>query len=80
MDGEVVSERCGANPYAGQVHTCDDPVGCAIDRLIRGDDPTEAELERLHELLDRVEDLCEGSKAKVSESVLTEIHRERGGL
>jgi hypothetical protein len=65
-----------ADDYYPSVHTCDDPAACALDNL----GPIEqTEADRLHDLLDRVEELCEASTAKVAQSVLTAIHTERGG-
>jgi len=69
--------RCDAKEY--ERHDCDDPAGCAIDRLINSDNPTEAELERLHVLLDEIEALTHGRKTLSSEGVLTMIHAKRGG-
>lgn len=60
-------------------HTCDDPLGCALARLIAGPDPRDVELEVLHEVLDRVEELCEGRKTVRTEAILAEVHRARRG-
>lgn len=71
--------RCQGDPAEARAHTCGDPLACALERLVDGDDPTEAELERLHEVLDRIEDLTHGRKTLRSEAVLKMIHDERGG-
>ena len=73
------TDRCDANVYASEPHTCDDPATCAVDRLIDGGDPAEAELERLHAVLDEIEELTHGRKTLRSEDVLKLVHRERGG-
>lgn len=72
-----MSDRCDADAY--EPHVCDDPAGCAVDRLIRGDDTIEGDLARLHALLDRIEEACAGSRAAAARAVLKIIHSERGG-
>lgn len=72
---EGYARLCDADVHQGQAHTCDDPVSCGIASIGQG----EPEADWLHELLDRVEELCEGSKAKVAGVVLTTIHQARGG-
>lgn len=68
--------RCEPERHA---HSCADPLACALADLIEGDDPTEAELGRLHEVLDRAEGLLQTSRARVAAEVLGLIHAERGG-
>lgn len=75
MAGDPVT-RCELGRYA---HSCADPLTCALEDLIAGDDPTKAELGRLHEALDRVEDLLTASRARVARDALAVIHAERGG-
>lgn len=69
--------------YAGTTypaaHTCTDPLACALESARQGPDAGEQELARLHDLLDRIEDLTHGRKTLRSEAVLTMIHAERGG-
>jgi len=60
-------------------HTCDSPLACAMTRLVDGVPDGEFELDRLHDLLDQIEDLCQDSKAKVEQKILTKIHMVRGG-
>jgi hypothetical protein len=60
-------------------HTCDFPLACAMTRLVDGVSDEEFELDRLHDLLDKIEDLCQDSKAKVAQEILTKIHTVRGG-
>lgn len=75
---ESCDARRAGDPWP-TLHTCNDPLACGLDRLISGDDPTEAELERLHAVLDDIEDLTHGRKTLRSEAVLKLIHDERGG-
>lgn len=60
-------------------HTCDDPLACVLKSARLGPDEREQELERLHVLLDRIEDLTHGRKTLRSDDVLGMIHEERGG-
>lgn len=61
------------------VHTCEDPLACAVDALIAGPDPRVEEIERLHELLDTIEEKVTASKSTLAAEILTLIHTERGG-
>jgi hypothetical protein len=61
------------------VHTCEDPLICAVDALIAGPDPRTVELERLHDLLDVIEEEVRSSKSKLAARILQVIHTERGG-
>lgn len=74
-----MTARCQGDPLESRAHTCDDPLACALERLVDGDDPTEAELGRLHVVLDEVEALTHGRKTLRSEVVMKLIHDERGG-
>lgn len=61
------------------MHTCDDPLACAINALIAGPDPRVEQLERLHEVLDRVEEIVTTSKSKMAAEILMLLHTARGG-
>lgn len=58
---------------------CDDPLACALESLVTGDDPTEVELGRLHELLDKIEEAAGNSRAGVCKTFTAWIHAERVG-
>jgi hypothetical protein len=73
-----VSALCAADVHLGQAHACDDPMACALGRLI-DPDPRDAQLETMEDLLDRIEHLCGTSKAKVSEEIMAAIHNALGG-
>lgn len=78
----LLFEPCDAyavDPLYPSVHTCIDPARCAVEYLIAGPDPRDAEIERLNYLLDTVEAFCEDSKAKLAQTILAEIHTQRGG-
>jgi hypothetical protein len=74
-----MTTRCRADVHQAQAHTCADPAGCGVDQMISGVDPIDAELERLHVVLDGIEDLTHGRKTLRSDDVLALIHAERGG-
>lgn len=60
-------------------HVCDDPLSCALESLVDGEDPRASELDRLHGLLDRIEELAGNSTAGVAKTMRAWIHAERGG-
>jgi hypothetical protein len=66
-DGDAVSARCDAwRDEWPTVHTCGDPLACALDRLIEEDDPRDEELNRLRTALDEVRDLIDGKKTRLA--------------
>lgn len=76
---EPYARLCAADVHQAQTHTCDDPTSCGVASMVLGLSPVEDELERLHVVLDQIEDLTHGRKTLKSDAVLTLIHTERGG-